>query len=65
MCTNIKECPKRHPKMCRQLKSENECRFNEECAYNHKRIHPTEDVNVLKDKVDILENTVRELTKKL
>ena len=65
MCTNIKECPKRHPKMCRRLNSENKCRFKEECAYNHKRIKPNEDVNVLKDKVDILENTVKELTKKV
>ena len=65
MCTNIKECPKRHPKMCRRLNSENKCRFKEECTYNNKRINPNEDVIVLKDKVDILENTVKELTKKV
>ena len=60
MCTNIKECPKRQ-----EAYSENEFIFKEECAYNHKRINPNEVVHVLKDKVDILENTVKELAKKV
>ena len=51
--------------MCRRLNSENKCRFKEECAYNHKRINPKEGVNVLKDKVDMLEKKFKYLTMKV
>ena len=51
--------------MCRRLNTDNICRFKETCAYSHKMINPNEDVNVFKDKVDILEKMVKELTKKV
>ena len=54
---------KKHPKMCRRLTSENKYRFKEECAYTHKRVNY--EVNVLKDKVDMLEKKLKYLTMKV
>ena len=64
-CINIKECPRRHPKTCRRFNSGQECRFKEECAYNHIRKNPDEEQIILKEKVEVIEKTVSELTKKL
>ena len=64
-CINIKECPRRHPKTCRRFNSGQECRFKEECAYNHIRKNPDEEQIILKEKVEVLEKTVSELTKKV
>ena len=51
--------------MGRRLNTDNIGRFKEECANSHKRINPNEDVNALKDKVDIMEKMVKELNMKI
>ena len=61
---NIKECQKRHPKPCRRFTQGNECRFKEDCAYNHTDSIQDKEKNDLKEKVENLEKTVIELTKK-
>ena len=62
---NIEAYTKIHPKSCKRLSSENECRFKEECEYTYVRKNPEDEKKVLKDKVEVLENTVNELTRKL
>ena len=62
-CKNINECQKRHPKTCRKFKLGNDCTFGEDYAYNHHDIIDREK-NDLKEKVENLEKTVSELTKK-
>ena len=65
-CRNIKECPKRHPKICRRYFSSGyECQFKEDCAYTHSKIDNDEEKNKLKEKVEILEKTVIELSNKV
>jgi hypothetical protein len=63
-CKDIKECQKRHPKPCRRFTQGNECRFKEDCAYNHTDSIQDKEKNDLKEKVENLEKTVIELTKK-
>ena len=40
------------------------CRFKDKCSYDHTRSNPEEEKKVLKEKVEILEKTVNELTNK-
>ena len=55
-CKSIKECHKRHPKICRRhFTSGNQCKFKEDCAYTHSKINHDEEKNHLKEKVEILE----------
>ena len=35
MCRDIPSCMKRHPKTCYMFASKNECRFGNDCSYNH------------------------------
>ena len=62
---NIKECYKRHPKRCKKFTSGKECRFQEDCAYDHSRTFEDEEKKELKEKLEILEKTVVELTNKV
>ena len=64
-CKNIKECPRRHPKTCKRFVSGIDCRFNDDCAYTHLGTNQNEEQNKLKEKVERLEKTVIELTKKV
>ena len=64
-CTNIKTCQKIHPKACRRFKTGNQCKFKEDCAYDHTRKNHDEEKNNLKEKVDLLEKLVNEITNKV
>ena len=61
-CNNMNECEKRHPKACRRFKAENECRFKKDCAYSHIESWHDQEKNMLKEKIEILENTVKDLS---
>ena len=63
-CKNITECHKRHPKLCKRFKTGNDCRFNGDCAYYHTDTNEDEEKCKLKEKVEILEKTVANLTNK-
>ena len=64
-CISIEECPKRHTQICRRFNSGKECIFKEDCSYTHIIINPDEENNVFNEKVEVLEKTVTDLTKKL
>ena len=53
---------KRHPKNCRRFKSGEGCRFNKECAYNHKESKPEDKQNELKEMVNHLNKKVLDMT---
>ena len=56
---------KKHPKNCKRFASENDCRFQEKCAYRLQVNRQIKDHNELKKKVAILEKTVLELINKV
>ena len=64
-CMKVKECHKRHPKICRRFSLEKECRFKDDCEYTHERSNSDNEKEVLKERVNILEKEVNELTSKL
>ena len=62
-CKSIKSCPKRHPKRCKRYAWGN-CRFKNECAYDHQNPTINKDEKLLNDKIEVLEKVVRSLTRK-
>ena len=64
-CKQIKTCNKRHPKRCKNYVSRNTCRFESDCAYSHKKSTESIEKDMLKEKVNTLENTVSEMKIKL
>ena len=69
-CGQITICPLRHPKLCKRIVMEEHCKFQERCAYNHKRRHNIqfeekhelhEDVKNLKAELDILKTTFKSI----
>ena len=64
-CKDVKKCEKRHPKRCNKYKSQEICRFGEDCAYSHQAEKQEEEQIKLKEKIDILENIVAASTSKL
>ena len=60
-CTNIKSCEKRHPKRCKRFETEEGCRFQEECSYNHQIENKCKDLKEVKEKVDELENKHKDM----
>ena len=64
-CHKIKECKKRHPKPCKRFDSENGCRFQKKCEYNHQVTKQTKEQNELTDKVNMLETSLLDLTNKV
>ena len=61
-CTEVKECQKIHPKICRRFSLEKEYRFKEYCEYTHEGSNSDNEKEVLKERVDLLEKEVNELT---
>ena len=64
-CTNINECEKKHPKICRRFTVESECQFKNDCAYRHMESRQDQEKNKLKRKVEILEKTINYLNNKI
>ena len=67
-CQSIKTCPKRHPKKCKTNYTDQGCRFGFDCSYEHNQVtnKDCEKAKVkLKEKVDLLENSVVELNDKV
>ena len=63
-CTSIKNCPKRHPKLCRRFAIGEACTFNAECAYYHQN-SLTADNEKMNKKLKHLERVVEEMAIKI
>ena len=63
-CKSIKSCPKRHPKRCKRYALGN-CRFKNECAYDHQKPTINKDQKLLNDKIEVLDKVVHSLTWKV
>ena len=57
-CKSIKSCDKRHPKRCKKHDS-GKCRFEETCAYKHLKPTKIKEYEILKEKVEKLEQVVQ------
>ena len=55
---------KRHPKKCKKYASTG-CRFEESCAYKHQTPTPSNDHELLNEKVLVLVKVVHEMTQKV
>ena len=64
-CKDIQKCYKRHPKDCKRFVSDSGCRFNSECAYNHRTAKEDGENEMFKDKVSELEKVVKALSRKV
>ena len=64
-CKDTKKCHKRHPKDCKRFVSDSGCRFNSECAYNHRTVEEDGEKKMFKDKVSELEKMVKALSRKV
>ena len=53
------------PKVCKYLTADNTCNFGEHCAYQHKTIKASPEINVIVNKLNALENTVKILSEKI
>ena len=64
-CSDIKRCPKRHPKACKQYSLERFCRFGNSCSYEHcgQQESNKESENALKIKE--LEKSVKDMSEKI
>ena len=74
-----KDCSKRHPKPCRNLRKAEGCRFKEGCAYIHKSFHSTQqkesnevvvskhnnEIRVLKEEIKLLFKIILSMNFKL
>ena len=63
-CTS-KVCIKRHPKVCKYFKTQNACKFNELCAYQHTITTETSTMEELVNKINTLANTVKVMSEKI
>ena len=70
-CQTTKTCLKRHPKICKKDKTDKGCKFGSDCSYEHSTDQgtiegcETKAKVALQEKVDLLENSVNELTRKV
>ena len=53
------------PMRCKKYASGNTCRFKHDCAYSHTKSAESQEKDLLKEKVNILERTVSEMAIKL
>ena len=60
-CTST-SCTKRHPQVCKYFLVQKICRFDENCSYKHIEHSNQNDIIELKDKIVILEKSVRFMT---
>ena len=63
-CQNIKNCHKRHPRICKRFILGSHCRFKSDCSYKHKDTTNKVESELLSI-VNALENMVSEMTVKL
>ena len=63
-CTS-KVCVKRHPKECKYFKTQNGCKFNELCAYQHNITTDTSTIEDLVIQINTLANTVMAMSEKI
>jgi hypothetical protein len=64
-CTDIQNCPKRHPKACKVFALEKFCRFGSKCSYHHfSNINPEKN-SENETRISDLEKCVRQLTEKV
>ena len=61
----IETCPKRHPKRCEEVNSENGCNFESDCAYPHEINKNTIKPSETDAKIDLHENIVIEMASKV
>ena len=64
-CKEIKNCQKRHPKVCKRFAAHNECRFGIDCSYKHQKSEKYIEQNVLKEKIQEMEKKVEEVALKI
>ena len=60
-----KTCMKRHPKVCKYFSTQNRCKFGEQCSYKHEVNSNQNEISELKEKMAVLEQSVRLLNAKL
>ena len=63
-CKSVQSCHLRHPKACKKFAARN-CRYGNDCDYNHKLQIKTNEQCELKDKIFMLEDKVEEMAQKL
>ena len=60
-CKEVKDCHKRHPKVCKRLLAQKVCKFGKDCAYEHLQSEQKDNANTKDIMVHEIENMKEEI----